>query len=33
VNALPTGTHSAVFVPNRPRAVRGNTKDGPRTCG
>src|SRR5207244_10860685 len=26
VNATPTGTHSAVFVPNRPAQVRGNTK-------
>jgi hypothetical protein len=29
VNALPTGTHSAVFVPNRPARVRGNTKRRP----
>jgi hypothetical protein len=29
VNALPTGTHSAVFVPNRPARVRGNTKGRP----
>jgi hypothetical protein len=29
VNALPTGTHSAVFVPNRPARVRGNTKNRP----
>jgi hypothetical protein len=29
VNALPTGTHSAVFVPNRPAMVRGNTKNRP----
>jgi hypothetical protein len=27
VNAQPTGTHSAVFVPERPARVRGNTKD------
>ena len=26
VNATPTGTHSAVFVPNRPAQVNGNTK-------
>ena len=29
VNAQPTGTHSAVFVPNRPARVRGNTKNRP----
>jgi hypothetical protein len=29
VNASPTGTHSAVFVPNRPAQVRGNTKNRP----
>jgi hypothetical protein len=29
VNALPTGTHSAVFVPDRPAQVRGNTKGRP----
>jgi hypothetical protein len=29
VNATPTGTHSAVFVPNRPAQVRGNTKNRP----
>jgi len=29
VNAQPTGTHSAVFVPNRPSRVRGNTKGRP----
>jgi len=29
VNAQPTGTHSAVFVPNRPARVRGNTKGRP----
>jgi hypothetical protein len=29
VNALPTGTHSAVFVPNRPARVRGNAKGRP----
>ena len=29
VNALPTGTHSAVFVPNRPARVRGNDKNRP----
>ena len=29
VNALPTGTHSAVFVPNRPARVRGNDKGRP----
>lgn len=29
VNATPTGTHSAVFVPNRPAQVRGNTKGRP----
>jgi hypothetical protein len=29
VNASPTGTHSAVFVPNRPARVRGNTKQRP----
>jgi hypothetical protein len=28
-NALPTGTHSAVFVPDRPAQVRGNTKGRP----
>ena len=27
VNAQPTGTHSAVIVPNRPAQVRGNTKN------
>jgi hypothetical protein len=25
INALPTGTHSAVYVPDRPARVRGNT--------
>ncbi|SRR5579884_934741 len=29
VNAVPTGTHSAVFVPNRPAQVKGNTKGRP----
>ncbi len=29
VNAQPTGTHSAVFVPERPAQVRGNTKKRP----
>jgi len=29
VNAVPTGTHSAVIVPNRPALVRGNTKNRP----
>ncbi len=29
INATPTGTHSAVFVPNRPAQVRGNTKGRP----
>jgi hypothetical protein len=29
VNASPTGTHSAVFVPARPARVRGNMKDRP----
>jgi hypothetical protein len=29
VNAQPTGTHSAVFVPDRPAEVRGNTKKRP----
>ncbi len=29
VNAVPTGTHSAVIVPNRPAMVRGNTKNRP----
>jgi hypothetical protein len=29
VNASPTGTHSAVFVPNRPARVRGNAKARP----
>ena len=29
VNASPTGTHSAVFVPGRPARVRGNTKGRP----
>src|SRR5262252_8619690 len=29
VNASPTGTHSAVFVPDRPAMVRGNTKGRP----
>ena len=29
VNASPTGTHSAVFVPDRPARVRGNTKGRP----
>jgi len=29
VSATPTGTHSAVFVPNRPAMVRGNTKARP----
>jgi hypothetical protein len=29
VNASPTGTHSAVFVPDRPAQVRGNTKGRP----
>src|SRR5205823_10062094 len=29
VNATPTGTHSAVIVPNRPAQVKGNTKGRP----
>jgi hypothetical protein len=29
VNATPTGTHSAIFVPNRPAQVKGNTKGRP----
>jgi hypothetical protein len=29
VNAQPTGTHSAVFVPDRPAQVKGNTKKRP----
>ena len=29
VNATPTGTHSAVFVPDRPAQVKGNTKNRP----
>ena len=29
VNASPTGTHSAVFVPNRPAMVKGNSKNRP----
>ncbi len=29
INATPTGTHSAVFVPNRPAQVKGNTKGRP----
>src|SRR4029079_5436860 len=29
VNATPTGPHSAVFVPNRPAQVKGNTKGRP----
>src|SRR6202035_3249328 len=29
VNATPTGTHSAVFVPNRPAQVKGNAKGRP----
>jgi hypothetical protein len=29
VNATPTGTHSAVFVPNRPAQVKGNTRGRP----
>jgi hypothetical protein len=29
VNATPTGTHSAVFVPGRPAQVKGNTKNRP----
>ncbi len=29
VNALPTGTHSAVFVPNRPAQVKGNARGRP----
>ncbi len=28
-NSLPTGIHSAVFVPDRPARVRGNDKDRP----
>ena len=32
VNATPTGTHSAVFVPNRPAQVKGNTKESPGIC-
>ncbi len=29
INATPTGTHSAVFVPNRPALVKGNDKGLP----
>lgn len=29
VNAAPTGTHSAIFVPDRPAQVKGNTKGRP----
>jgi hypothetical protein len=29
INASPTGTHSAVFVPDRPAMVKGNTKGRP----
>ena len=29
INATPTGTHSAVFVPDRPAQVKGNTKNRP----
>lgn len=29
INATPTGTHSAIFVPNRPAMVKGNTKGRP----
>ncbi|HEY6342822.1 MAG TPA: hypothetical protein VIY49_15125 [Bryobacteraceae bacterium] len=29
INATPTGTHSAVFVPNRPAQVNGNVKGRP----
>jgi hypothetical protein len=29
VNAMPTGTHSAVFVPGRPSRARGNSKGRP----
>jgi hypothetical protein len=29
VNASPTGTHSAVFVPDRPAQIRGNAKNRP----
>ncbi len=29
VNATPTGTHSAVFIPDRPAQVKGNTKNRP----
>jgi hypothetical protein len=29
INAQPTGTHSAVFVPDRPAMVRGNTRNRP----
>ncbi|HVH29255.1 MAG TPA: hypothetical protein VM818_21015 [Vicinamibacterales bacterium] len=29
INALPTGTHSAVFIPDRPALVKGNTKKRP----
>lgn len=29
VNASPTGTHSAVFVPDRPAMVKGNTRNRP----
>jgi hypothetical protein len=29
VNATPTGTHSAVIVPDRPAQVRGNTRNRP----
>jgi hypothetical protein len=29
INATPTGTHSAIFVPGRPAMVKGNTKGRP----
>ena len=29
INATPTGTHSAVFIPGRPAQVKGNTKNRP----
>ncbi len=29
INATPTGAHSAIFVPNRPAQVKGNTKGRP----
>ena len=29
INATPTGTHSAVFIPDRPAQVKGNTRNRP----